>query len=153
MLKPELMAPGAIEGLPPDELATKRSAAAAAAGALRACCAALGPGELDALVLRDVCVEDLMQYLGISSSGSDGGSGPWWAGPAATQELPGRARGRLACIAAILGAVSSQTLCMCRRKGCGAACTTEGAQVRHWSALCMPVRVVCSAFPFIHNQN
>jgi hypothetical protein len=105
MLKPELMAPGAIEGLPPDELASKRAAATAATAALQACCAALGPRELDALVLRDVCVEDLMQYLGVSSSEQD--SGPWWAGPAASQELPGRARGRLACIAAILGAVST----------------------------------------------
>jgi hypothetical protein len=119
MLKPELMAPGAIEGLPPDELATKRAAAAAAAGALRACCGGLGPGELDALVLRGVCVDDLLQYLGISSSGSGGGSGPWWTGPAATQELPGRARGRLACIAAILGEVSGPELCLSCCRGCG----------------------------------
>lgn len=106
MLKSELMAPAASEGLLGDQLAAKHATAASAAAALQQTIAALGPGVLDAQVLNDVALEDLQQYLGLVNP-------PWAQGQvehtaAAEQEawdLPDRAQKRLACIARIVASV------------------------------------------------
>lgn len=112
MLKAELMAPAAADGLLPDQLAAKHDVAADAAAALQQAVAALGPGQLDSHVLSDVAVEDLQQYLGLVNP-------PWSnvtsddSAAAAGWDLPEKAQRRLACIARIVAAV---------RYGCGSGC-------------------------------
>lgn len=121
MLKQELLAPATLEGQPQDDVDAARSLAAKALPALRACCAALGPGQLDRVVLGDVAVEDLLRYLSLGPEGAaaatrprtrapDNGAGvdavAATAPPPPLRALRGRPARRLACIADVLGAVS-----------------------------------------------
>jgi hypothetical protein len=111
MLKAELMAPAAADGLLPDQLTAKQNIAADAAVALQESTAALGPGLLDSQVLSDVAVEDLQQYLGLVNP-------PWSnvtsdeSAAAAAWDLPEKAQRRLACIARIVAAVRFQRNCV-----------------------------------------
>jgi len=112
MLKQELLAPATLDGSPQDDLAAAQSLAARAAVTLRDCSTALGPGQLDRVVLDDLAVEDLQRYLcigvgdaaaaagGSSSAGEGGGSGT-------LEALRGRPARRLTCIADVLGAAAA----------------------------------------------
>eukprot|EP00775_Hariotina_reticulata_P011150 gene11150-11302_t len=115
MLKAELMAPAAADGLLSEQQAAKSATAEAAAVALCKSVVALGPGLLDRHVLNDVIVEDLQQYLGLSDP-------PWAVAPTASAgvptavisaassaswDLPERAQRRLACIAKTVAAVAA----------------------------------------------
>jgi hypothetical protein len=107
MLKAELMAPAAADGLMQDQLAAKQAVAADAATALQQAVAALGPGLLDSYVLSDVAVEDLQQYLGlVNPPWSNVTSNESAAESAAAWDLPDKAQRRLGCIARIVAAVS-----------------------------------------------
>lgn len=115
MLKHELLAPATLEGCPQDDIDAARAMARRAAAALRDCAAALGPGQLDRVVLDDVAVEDMQRYLRIGAAGAGGGgegeagvgerAGGRVGGGGAAEALRGRPGRRLACIADVLGAV------------------------------------------------
>lgn len=119
MLKAELMGPATAEGITPDQLSNKHTAATAAAAALTQCITALGPnGSLDQQVLNDVAVEDLMQYLGLvnppwSWKSDESAAGPevTTAAAAAVWDLPVKAQKRLVCIARCVAAVRASTKC------------------------------------------
>jgi hypothetical protein len=107
MLKPELMSPATIEDVQSINWEEQLSACRAARTALQRCCTALGHQELPSVVLSDVIMEDLQQYLGLEGSGYK----PWWSREEGLgrEEMQDRARKRLQCIAAVLGAVSGFT--------------------------------------------
>jgi hypothetical protein len=108
MLKAELMAPAAADGLLADQLAAKYVVAADAAEALQQTIAALGPSLLDTQVLSDVAVDDLQEYLGLVNPPWSNVTSDESAAGAAAWDLPEKAQRRLACIAKIVAAVSKQ---------------------------------------------
>lgn len=117
MLKAELMAPAAADGLLQDQLAAKQAVAADAAAALQQAVAALGPGLLDSHVLCDVAVEDLQQYLGLVNPPWSNVTDDESAAESAAWDLPEKAQRRLGCIARIVAAVRTagqhrQSLCL-----------------------------------------